>query len=316
VRRKSSIEDPLKEATIEALKQVLEPLLELMLYAGVTVRELDQLARKQAVLSAKKHVVKESGRDSKSRVAIMTGLSRSEVARISKLATLQNLIGQHSIGKHPARRVLEAWHNNPRFLSPLGKPAVLPVFGERRSFERLVEMYGRGFPVRAMLDELIQTDLVECTLDQRVRAKSPAPILTARTRGAIAAVGERGRDLLGTLVSNVRGKAPLLFEATAEMESADQDTASLIRVGINEHGARFVDGVRSLLLHRSKNQAALVSTVNYRLGATVYYFQRDYGTGVTPSPSVVQLGRKNLRRRQTASRDRKKNQKPRPSGKY
>ena len=312
MRRKSSIEDPLKEATLEALKQVLEPLLELMLYAGVTVRELDQLARKQAVLSARKHVVKQSGRDSKSRVAIMTGLSRSEVVRISKLATLQNLIGKHSIGQHPARRVLEAWHNNPRFLSPIGKPAVLPVFGERRSFERLVEMYGRGFPVRAMLDELIQTDLVECTLDQRVRAKSRAPILTARARGAIAAVGERGRDLLGTLVSNVRGKAPLLFEATAEMESVDQDTASLIRVGINEHGARFIDGVRSLL-HRSENQAAPVSTVNYRLGASVYYFQRDCGTGITPTPSEGQLGRKNLRRRQMARRRSKKDRNSRPS---
>src|ERR1700726_4219890 len=74
--------DPLKEATIVALRRVADPLVDLMFDTGVTVHEFSQLIRERAVRSAARRVYKESGRDSKSRVAIVTGLPRSEVARI------------------------------------------------------------------------------------------------------------------------------------------------------------------------------------------------------------------------------------------
>src|SRR5712671_1369435 len=137
--------DPVKDATVSALERVLDPLLELLLDAGVTVQELNRAARNRAVRIATQRVLKESGRQSKSRVAIMTGLPRSEVTRI---------LGSSDSGpkskpdQHPARRVLAAWHDDPRFLASNGDPAVLPIFGRRRSFERLVERYGASIPVR------------------------------------------------------------------------------------------------------------------------------------------------------------------------
>ena len=117
------------------LKNVIDPLVDLMFDASVTVHEFCQLARERAVRTAARRVAKESGRESKSRVAIITGLPRSEVARLLKSddASLRRRLGQH-----PARRVLAAWFDNPRFLATNGEPAVLPIFGKRRSFEHLV----------------------------------------------------------------------------------------------------------------------------------------------------------------------------------
>jgi hypothetical protein len=39
--------DPVKDATVSALERVLDPLLELLLDAGVTVQELNRAARRQ-----------------------------------------------------------------------------------------------------------------------------------------------------------------------------------------------------------------------------------------------------------------------------
>src|ERR1700722_12194514 len=139
----SDLSDPLKEATIIALKRVVNPLVDLMFDAGITVREFSQLTRESAVRNAAKRVTKEIGRDSKSRVAIITGLPRSEIARILKS---DDISPGRRLGPHPSRRVLAAWYDNPRFLTANGDPAVLPIFGKRRSFEQLVAQYGRGVP--------------------------------------------------------------------------------------------------------------------------------------------------------------------------
>ena len=210
-RRNSGSGDPVKEATIVALKRVLDPLLDLMFDAGVTVQEFNSITRDRAVRIATKRVVRDSGRQSKSRVAIMTGLPRSEVTRI--LNSLDSA-SQARPDHHPARRVLAAWHDDPRFLAPNGEPAILPIFGRRRSFEQLVDRYGAGIPVRAMLDELIQLDAVEQVEDQKLQAKARVPISTGLSSRSIAAVGERGRDLLETLTHNLRNRTQPLFEAT------------------------------------------------------------------------------------------------------
>ena len=115
MQRKSQRGDPIREAAISALKHVADPLLELMFDAGLTVQEFNYLVRDRAVRTATNRVIKECGRNSKSRVAIMTGLPRSEV---TKILELKDSASRTPLGQHPARRVLAAWYDNPRFLTP------------------------------------------------------------------------------------------------------------------------------------------------------------------------------------------------------
>ncbi|MGC2031344.1 MAG: DUF6502 family protein, partial [Steroidobacteraceae bacterium] len=242
--------DPLKEATIVALKCVIDPLVKLMADANVTANELNQLVRETAVREAAKRVVKESGRPSKSRVAIATGLPRSEVARI--LASQNSLLAAHR-GEHPARRLLAAWHDNSKFQTTEGKPADLPIFGRTRSFEKLVAMHGRGSPVRAMLDELTRIDVVERLANQRVRAKSRIPIIAGLTIDAISEVGKRGGDIVEALVNTVRGKSFPLFKATAVIKDVHSTIGSDIRKEIIQRGTNFITEIDSLL-NRSRKR--------------------------------------------------------------
>jgi hypothetical protein len=302
---KSRLNDPLKEATVVALKRVIDPLVNLMFDAGITVHEFRQLIRERAVQIASRRVTKESGRDSKSRVAIITGLPRSEVARILRS---DDLSPSTRLGQHPARKVLAAWFDNPRFLAANGDPAVLPIFGKRRSFEQLVAIHSRGIPVRAMLDELTQIDAVEMLTDQRVKAKSRIPILTGLTVGAIAGVGERTRDLLDTLTNNLRRTSLPMFIGTAVTDETDLEMVTLVRREIAEQGTNFINSANSLLGRSSSKPSRSIAktTAKCRLGVTVYYFQDDIEDADKSNAEAITRGRrKNLQRqRRPTSRKR------------
>ena len=293
--------DPVKESTVAALRRVLDPLLELMFDTGVTVQELNQIARDRAVRIATLRVIKEGGRESKSRVAILTGLPRSEVTRI---LNSPDRIANAKPGQHPARRVLAAWHDNPRYLDPSGEPAVMSIFGRKRSFERLVAEYGMGIPVRAMLDELTQLNAVERLADQRVRAKARVPILTGLSSRSITAVGERGRDLLETLTHNMRQTSPPLFEAAALVDDGDFDRVALVRREIAEQGTHFINAATSLLNRARVKRGTTRQKPSKacRIGVAVYYFQDDGPDGA--QASVGSHGpRKNLRRHPVKPRE-------------
>ena len=292
----ANLEDPIKEATFIALKRILEPLLGLMLDAGVTVQEFNSMVRERSVRVASRRVMSEIGRVSKSRIAIMTGLPRSEV---SKILNSQESVKSLKPSQQPARRVLAAWHDNPKFGAPSGEPAILPIFGKGRSFERLVDSYGGGIPVRAMLDELTQINAVERLPDQKVRVKVRVPILTGLTSRSITAVGERGKDLFETLTSNLKQSRQPLFEATAIMDEGDPETASLVRREITDQGTTFINGATSLFnrLQRKRNSKQVQLQERLRLGVTIFYFQDNISSDEGVLKAVSAAKRKNLRRR-------------------
>jgi hypothetical protein len=292
--------DPFKESTISALRRVIDPLIDLMFDSGITVQEFSQLVRDRAVRSAAARVVRESGRSSKSRIAILTGLARAEVARI--LDTNEAWVSSR-VGQHPARRVLAAWYDNQRFLGADGDPAVLPIFGRRKSFEQLVATHSGGIPVRAMLDQLAQISAVEILPGQRVKVKSRVPIFKGMTCSAIANVGERTSDLLSTLKSNLRTRSTPLFEGTAFVCDADLGAVPLLRRQIGEQGAAFIDGATSLLARsRSRIRRSGKESSHCRVGVSVYYFEDGVATESAIETSTDRGRRKNLQRQRSKSK--------------
>lgn len=272
--------DPLKDATLVALKSIIDPLIGLMLDVGITAPEFSKLVRERSVRIAAGRLQSQTGRTSHSRVSIATGLPRSEVAKILKPAVAK---GQPKRTPHAARRILDAWYQSPAFLLASGEPAPIPIFGPRCSLEYLVAKHGAGIPVRAMLDELIQIDAIEQLADQRVRAKSRIPIMRGPSPGAITAMGERASELLVTLTHNLRQTIHPFFEATAVASDVNAELVALIRRDISDQGTKFVDGINELLSRsRAPNATRRKSTIGEqttcRIGVTVYYFQDQFSS--------------------------------------
>ncbi len=269
-----------------------------MFEAGITVQQFNYVVRDRAVRVASNRVLNETGRSSKSRVSIITGLPRSEVTKISNEA---DDYVDAKLEQSATRRILAAWFETPSYLAPNGEPATLSIFGSKRSFERLVSAHGGGVPVRAMLDELTQLDAVERVGDNHVKAKSRTPVSVALTPEAIEAFGRRSSDLIRTLMKNLRRSDQPLFEATSLVEDADLDLMPVIRRELSRQGASFITGANSFLkrVRKTPRVARSNPAPKCRVGVTICYFEDIEERNAVAGSGRKRTPRTNLRRVRT-----------------
>jgi Family of unknown function (DUF6502) len=194
------VSQSLKAAVTRAVLRLLDPLARLLLDAGIGIGEFHELAKRAYVRAALEVTRKE--KPNLSQIGVLTGIARREVATL-----LENTdTGPPNVerGTQRAERVLRGWWNDPEFRDPSGRPAILPLRGRRTSFTSLVNRYAGDPRVRTLLQELLRVKAVRRLPDKRLEVLSPT-FATARWDGSgIEIVGERVRDLLTTLVHNLR----------------------------------------------------------------------------------------------------------------
>ena len=119
-----------KQQTLEFLGTVLEPVIRLVLRTGVSWREFSDLSKTKFVEVATADFGIRGRPTNASRVAILTGLDRREVAKLRKTPAQAPAKGYQS----KASQVLSAWHHDPEFLDANRQPAELVVEGEGATF--------------------------------------------------------------------------------------------------------------------------------------------------------------------------------------
>lgn len=285
--------DPVKDACVASLGRITEQLIDLMTKSGVTVQEYCKLVRVRSVQQLASQLLDAEGKVSKSRIAILTGLPRGEVARILRL---KDPLLPETPGVHPARKVLSMWHERAQFAAASGDPAILPIFGKRKSFERLVSLASGGLPVRAMLDELVQLNAVEILPGQLVKVRSRIPIHSRLTSQGLCALGERTADLLGTLRGNM-SSSEQLFEGTSFATEVSADILPQLRRELEQQGNSFISEAIELLskVNQRRHSQRPREQKRFRFGVTVFCFQEEL-TKDKPKLSSKVTKRKNLRR--------------------
>jgi hypothetical protein len=96
-------------------------------------------------------------KQTKTRVAILTGLSRVEIDRVLKIEKPLEVTVQKW---NRATKVLSGWSNDSRYISQNGQPKDLPIYG-KHSFSSLVDDYSGGATMRSVLDELVHVGSAE-----------------------------------------------------------------------------------------------------------------------------------------------------------
>lgn len=148
---------------------VLRPVIRTLLRLGISANEVSDLVRWLYVDEFYNrqefwHRRKPFG----ARAALLSGLSRKEVNRLSKIDSPDDAILTDQ--QNRAARVLAGWVNDKRFRGPDGEPAPLPLEAKNTiaSFERLVQLYSGDLTTRTVLDELIRAGCVK--MDEEGRA--------------------------------------------------------------------------------------------------------------------------------------------------
>lgn len=154
----------LHDRLVRCVTRSLRPLVRILLRAGIGYPQFAELAK----LAYVEEVFGEKdirGRVTNiSRVAVRTGISRKEVARLrariedgSDLHLLSRAVDYESLH---AARVLQLWHSDARFIDWDGTPRVLPYLAEDRDFGTLVRAAGGDVPPGAVRAELLAASAV------------------------------------------------------------------------------------------------------------------------------------------------------------
>jgi|SRR5690606_9221033 len=153
--------DPVKTGLLAAYSKLLRPLIRILLRHGVTYAELSEVVKTVYVATAAHEFRVPGKKMSKARIAIVTGLTRKEVQRISEIDNKENAGLKTNLSR--IGRVLSGWHTDPDFTGPYGMPLELRYDSDvpaDATFVRLVQRYSGDMTPRAMLDELLRVGAV------------------------------------------------------------------------------------------------------------------------------------------------------------
>ena len=192
----------IKRTLHAAVLRLLRPLVRLLLHHSVPYETFADLARWVYVDVAEKDFALPNKKQTASRISVITGLNRKEVARLQAMTVEDNTGAIESFNR--AEKVVTAWRHEYPKADSASLAATLPLEGER-SFASLVKRYSGDMPVRAVLDELLRVGVARKLANDEIELLSNSTVVpdTANRQALLAVFGEDTSDFLTTIANNV-----------------------------------------------------------------------------------------------------------------
>jgi len=190
-----------KDHLRRALSLMFKPLVRLLIAQGVTHAEFSETAKEVYVETALRHF-ETDGKVNKSRIAILTGLTRKEVKNVIDRALTSS--PKEKTYSRPAR-VLTGWYSDPAFQGPYGIPLELPYESsddEMPCFTELVRRYSGDMAPRQMLNQLLESGSV-VEIDGRFKAVNRAYTHSQLSPASIQRLGDVGYRVFSTAAKNI-----------------------------------------------------------------------------------------------------------------
>ena len=272
------MENQIITAISAAITTLLRPLVRLLLRNGVPYRTFADLAKRVYVDVATEEFGIPGRKQSKSRVSVITGLSRKEVLRLRRLPAPSDLGAVERYNR--ASRVIAGWVRDRMFHDASGSPVDLSVEGDAVCFARLVRTYSGDAPVRAVLDELLRVGAVERTQEGRVRLIERSYIPKAGEIDKIGILGVDAADLIGTIDHNIlRPHAPF-FQRKVCYDNLPSEALPGLKKMAGERSQALLENLDRWMSERDRDVNPRVpGTGRKRAGVGIYYFQEDCSGG-------------------------------------
>lgn len=273
--------DP-KKAALSACRLLLRPLVYLLLKSGVSWREFSEVAKTSFVEVATDRFGIRGRPTNASRVAILTGLGRREVARQRELLAATS--AAEPVYLNSATRVLAGWHQDADYCDAQGSPLSIPLTGPAPSFEDLSRRYGGDIPASALLKELRAVGAVSRGDDAALRALSRVYIPLRVDAAKVLRAGSVLEDIGSTVVHDLTcpPRQLLRFERRAANDRVALRHLSSFREFLELEGQSFLERVDDWLTRHEASAEEQARGETLRLGVGVYHLQSDSKPG---SPS-------------------------------
>lgn len=248
----------LKAQLIAAVRILLRPVVRQLIAYGVSYPTLDRVVRQLYVDVAEHDFALPFKRQTDSRVALVTGMNRKEIAalrgrRAGRSATreLEDSVVTHVIGR---------WLAGPPYASKESSPRRLPYEGPARmpTFSRLVRDLGIDIPVRAVLDELIRTRTVELLANGDVVLRQHGRIVAEDLEAKIGLLGSEPAELFTTIVHNIESPDTPWLQRKVVYDNVGAEALAALEAEARDLGEELIRRANALLsaYDRDRNPAA------------------------------------------------------------
>lgn len=261
----------LKQHVIDSCRYLLQPIIRFLLRHGVTWDEFGELAKDAYVAVARQEHGIQGRPTNNSRVAILTGLSRREVARVRD-RLLESTDDADTVKGNRLSRILSGWHADPEFMNSEGSPKDLPAEGDTGSFERLLRRYAGDLPHGAVRKELQHRGLIEELRDGHVRVLKRDYVLSKLDPQVIHQFGLALHDHATTLEHNLNEErsTPPRFEGIADNLKMSRKSYRKFQDLLATRGFSFLEEIDAWLSEHEIDENDDDDARNVRLGAGVY----------------------------------------------
>jgi hypothetical protein len=262
------------------LQAVLRPLIRYCLKRGVRIHELTGLIRSTLVQEAKTLIEEASGESSVSKISVVSGLNRIEVAKLLK-------------GSPPAKsahdilnRIVGLWSDSARFRDPkTGKPQRLTYQGLQSEFARLVSRISKEMNHYPILFELERIGAITYK-DELVELNVEGYYPTGDVEHRLDLLSNDVAALIETVEDNLssRQSSPDLHLCTS-YDNIDPELLEEIRNWIIARGASFQKEIREYLSQRDRDVNPQMPHSSERAKVTVSVF--SLGRAVVPAKQLT-----------------------------
>lgn len=272
-----------RHALSHAVMQLLQPLVRVLLRHGMAYDEFAELARRAYVNVAERDFALRGRKQTTSRISVITGLNRKEVARLQALLAHEDGDAAGlSQAMNRAAKVVAGWRH--QHGAEAGETALLTP----DEFAALVRRHSGDMPARAVLDELRHAGAVTVGEDGRYRLAPEGYGPKASDAERLTLLGEHAADLLGSIEHNLdHPKEEAWLQRRVFADHIPADHAEAVRAALKQHGLQTLAQARSTLTAHDGGDAPPAEGAR-RVVLGVYYYEQP--ARPAPPPSAAPQG--------------------------
>ncbi len=266
--------EKLQNTITSAVLRLLRPLVRILLRNGIPHGTFSELAKWVYTDVASREFGIAGRKQTVSRIAVLTGLTRKEVKRLVETPSMQDVV--HAERYHRAARVIGGWLKDPRFTDEQNQPRELPMNDTQDGFAALVKAYSGDIPARAILDELERVGVVE-KKEGAVRLLAKGYVPKAGRLEKIHILGEDAHDLMASIDHNLlKPPSEAFLQRKVFYDNIPQDKMEEMRDELFRLGEAFIQRVDLVISRYDRDVNPSVKGKGRRSASLgVFYFEEE-----------------------------------------
>lgn len=230
-----------QEFLARCVYRVLLPVARFCIRNSFKLPEAYEIFKSAYVNAAKESLKSKSETISQSRINVMTGVHRADIARIDNE-------GQTKKNVDYATRVITQWQHNKRYCTNSGKPRTLDATGKNSEFVDLVLSVSKDLNPYTILFELERTGIIKRT-SQGVKLVMREYVPSKNLEEGFSLLENDLNELILTVEENlIESDDTLNHHLTTGFDKIPSEDLPKVKKWLMREGAKFHDKIRKFLI--------------------------------------------------------------------